>query len=533
MLCAHMDCPEEAKLLLSCLLERQYPEPSSAQSRMSDDVRMLPFNTLATFVKHTENRGYQFHVLSKLLVNGLLPKSWLATKDFGAVWTSVFHSLSIVSPYQNDARTFLAMILPLLCRDRFHTDSLSSALDATLTSAVRTITSMCILHHAEPNSLDLERSVSLRDLLSGILIDCEQRSSTIDYKSVSLIAMSNLVTSSPNDLGVHEVLKILSPILQVILEGAKICGTTELEYQLSQFVSSIARSCGRCTTDKGFVYLKFMLDRLLALIAVNELDFSHLLPRIIVESALTFSRQFPDQRHLDYAVCLETKLQGPPNQARATPNRSNSDTKSSFRWEEGISEWVMATPAMSMKKTGAIKVTSSSDELCDAKIPDEIKMKQPQQVAVLIEKGRAVRKRRASCNRISDLAPASPDMYTDDHDESSPEVALNAGRAPSQSRFSCGGGRRPVAKLRRLGSELLQSQQQWKLFEDESDDELNLSFLSQPESTKVALAELSNSCCSNTQRETKDCSQKSLPRMFSFALPAGEESEDELSFLDD
>lgn len=535
MLCTHTGCLDEAKLLLSSLLERQYPEPDSVQTRMLDDGPMSPLTTLAMFAKHAGNNAYQYRELSKLLARGLLPKSWLATRDFSATWTGIFHSLSIQSPNQQEAKAFLATVLPLLCRDRSCSDELSSALDATLVSGIRIITSMCILQDTNTFSSGAIQLSSLRNLLRGITIDCNDQLPSLDDTNLSIIAVSNLVIPAPLNTSIQKDTKTLSPFIKLIQQARSSTQHAKaFEDRLSNFVCSIARCCGRCATDQGFEHLKIILERVQSLITDDTFDPSHDLRRIAIGCGFTFSQQLPDQNHIQYAEILEAKLQGPLIQPRTSPASVSIRCKPGFRWEEGISEWVTATPAISSKRSMPTACSSVSDDDDSEVQSSRITMLKHPRQTIRAHPGVLTNSTRwSSCNKLFDLVPPSPDAFASEREKPQSGFVCDTDRASWQPIFQNGitrtNARRSVTKTKRFGRGLLQSQQEWKLFDDDSDDELNSSVLSQPDSTIEVLAELRNSDRSKRQPDTKDCSGRSRSQRIIFDFTA--ESEDELSMM--
>lgn len=93
LLCVHTACLDEAEMLISCLLEVIFcPEPKSIHSRACDESTMIPLAVLEKFASYTGRRSFQARQLTGLFVVGKLPVTWLATKEFGRVWTYVIQS---------------------------------------------------------------------------------------------------------------------------------------------------------------------------------------------------------------------------------------------------------------------------------------------------------------------------------------------------------------------------------------------------------------------------------------------------------
>jgi hypothetical protein len=534
----HSACVGEAELLLSSLLDRQYPEPSSVQTHISEIPGMLPLTTLATFVKETGRIGYYYRELSGLFEKGFLPRGWLAVRDFSPIWISVFRTISTTSSDYLDACNFLCHVLPILVNDHTEVDTLLTALDATLASALRTLVSMCILGQGEMPFPERKMPSNPGDLLRRIMMDCGISSSVSSGSGASLVAMSNLVIATIGGLNVRDVSGWHLPLVEIILRGSQDSqATINLERCLSEFVCSIARCCGRCSTDDGFEHLQSTLESLQGMVAIEALDTGHVLRRLVVEAAVAYSQQLPDQKHVRYAEQVETKLLGPPSQPRDSLSDTTSAHTTGFRWEEGISEWVTATPAMDSKKTRMMTYFSSDAESdCESSFKNSLL---PYRKEPMESRGKTVECRRSSPFHSCPVSP-HPDMLNKRNIQAMPVCAnvsdLDSGKLSYQSQPQHAAWqtrtRRPVNKRRRFGDKILSSSQEWRMFED-SDDELSSCSLSQLESTMQVLAESQNS-----RRSSRDPTTVPTKKIFTLAQERTSpstmvnwDSEDELSIL--
>src|ERR1700710_2483484 len=94
-LCIHMGASKEGETLLSSLLSVQnLPAPKSVFTRLGDDEQSRPLSMLWDFVKQQHCFSFQYKVLSSMISNGILPLSWVATKEFGPIWTRGIQALS-------------------------------------------------------------------------------------------------------------------------------------------------------------------------------------------------------------------------------------------------------------------------------------------------------------------------------------------------------------------------------------------------------------------------------------------------------
>lgn len=524
VLCAHTSAPDDAETILTSLLTSiRYPNPKSIHSHIRDDSTFLPLCTLEKFIKYTERACYHHRQLKNLITSGLLSVTWLGTKCFSSVWTSVFRSLSN-DPSNSDATTFMTSILPLLCTARsssiekqedtsLNQSSMPLVLDNTLESVLTTLSAMSMLSSSH------KRIIS--HILRSTIIDCQMVSSHLDSHGVALVVMSNLLASVEAEEEESLVRQLVKSLTEKCHQSLNSQG---LKDRITNFVCSVARCCGRGSSGNGFEYLKIILRRLIAFTDLDNLEESQSLKDIIVDSAFAFQGHVPDEEHVKYAQHIRTQLNGHISQSKASPSISRADSESGFRWEEGINEWVVATPALKLRGAQEIILFSSDDD-SDFETPIRQGMKRRKRPTAPHTKDKV-------CSyRVSDFAPSSPSGLGEDvsgltrkdhqtHDKALPTYCLSQDSVILTKPRS---GGRPTSKLQRLGCDPLCSRQRWKIFEH-SDDEL---YSTSSDSAQLVLLELLNSkkSSSNKQQGTFSILDKPPARL---GTRVQEHSEDEL-----
>jgi len=111
-LCVNISAIDEAQRLLAALLNfAPCPGPQTPY-----DIPSRPLTMLWKFSEYTGRYSFQYRQLSDMVSNHILPVEWLATKEFGPVWTRVVHSLAPSSD-NTDPMDFLELVLTMMSVD--------------------------------------------------------------------------------------------------------------------------------------------------------------------------------------------------------------------------------------------------------------------------------------------------------------------------------------------------------------------------------------------------------------------------------
>jgi hypothetical protein len=404
MLCVDTSFPDDAETLLTSLLKVFiYPDPKSPQSHFRDDPTFLPLLTLEKFTKYTERASYYHRQLTNLITSGSLSVTWLGTKHFASIWTSLFRSLS-TDPFDRGATTFMTSVLPLLCRAQSLSfrkyehlssgqTSMLSVLDTTLTSVLTTLLAMSMLSNSH------RRNIS--HILKSTIIDCQLVSSELHGHGSALIAMASLLAGVEVDDDASFVKQLVRFLAR---KPCQLWNSPGPNDRLLSFVCSVARCCGRGSSGDGFEYLKIILERLMAVASLENPEEACVLQQLVVDSAFVFAGRHPDLMHVQYAQHIVAHVQRFLIQPKASPSKCSASSKIGYRWEEGINEWVMATPAIRLRGGQELGI-SSADSDSDCETPTRLVQKRHRPGNALHFRGR-VRSNRHS--RVSDLAPESP-----------------------------------------------------------------------------------------------------------------------------
>jgi hypothetical protein len=589
-LCVNMSATREAEILLSALLSVGiFPEPKTVFTRFDDDIATRPLSIFWNFVEHRSCFSYQYRQLATMIADGLLPIGWLATKEFVTFWTRTIQEISPDST-NPDAINFLNTVLPMLAAygdSAGRTGRVSETVEAGLLEAVKqafsslltTLSAIVIL--SKENMVPIEETkassssyMEVVTLLQSCLIQWKLcRGSNI---TGTLLAFAILVVES----SYGDPARFDADLVDLLLENLRQTNrSTRLSAALDGlvvFVCSIARCCGRGASNSGFEYLQH-LHMLLEGFGDNKgPGDGQIVQEIIVDSAFAFAQQAPGRKHLEYAARMEAKFHVVKRESMlASPVGSSTGRNSvGFRWEEGISEWVAATPAMSCLKSHKATEYSMDETECDTPSCPSAYRQLPKDSVPIILKARPTdsagldstdqyRNMRLpsspghgsaqtydSYDAEDDFITTSPRSKTDsgtDHCESDDELlpsslqsqTLHANDSFSSTALSWASAssnksicRRYVDRAPRLSRRILRDSLQCQLF-DERDDELS-SFPTSSQSN-MALRDITNlvgaNANANANASTMCRGKRSSERLKSiggFGESLLGESEDEL-----
>lgn len=380
-LCIYSDHYDEAELILSSLLSIcRFPAPESSESLFSDYELHRPLIKVRELVKRTSRNGFEYRQISILVQNGLLPLQWLATSAFTPIWTSLMQDLSL-DYGRADAIYFTNTILPGLVEyvslsDSWSDIELYKACRSTLLSVLTTISSIILLNRefVEKISLQKVEHTTISDTHLMLLKDCCSKTINSHTKENvlqnAILSLACLVTEPDADDTPDFVIDHLYKFDPEMNReaGAEILSslaqkTVSAFNEAVRFISSVARCCGKGASTSGFEYLQHIHQRIEQLITSRGLKMKTYWHGIIVDSAFAFAQLTPGQRYLDYADYLDEKLHADSLRRPESTRKEAHQESKAFRWEEGISAWVTATPATNISKTKSITTNFESDEL--------------------------------------------------------------------------------------------------------------------------------------------------------------------------
>jgi hypothetical protein len=368
-LCVNTSAIDEAQTLLSALLSfKPFPSPKTLY-----DIANRPLNMLWKFTGHTGRSSFQYRQLSAMVSNHILPVEWLATKEFGPVWTGVVHSLS---PHSDnfEALMFLDLALTMLSEVgtspiRGERSTITEAAKNTFCSLLTTLSSVVILSKGAAISRST-KEVGLAheyehvsSLLRSCLVQQSHSKPALDRQS-HLILLANLLVHDKQEISADSDDSLICSLLRYLMRSEEGFVTASAVYtSLIEFICLVARCCGRGVSSSGFEHLEHLHQVIES--SVYDVEGGNILKGVIVDSAFTFAQQVPDHKHIDYATVMDEKFCARrfwgEDSLLSASSRGSEEGRSEFRWEEGIGEWVTATPAIKNSKKCVAEGFSMTD----------------------------------------------------------------------------------------------------------------------------------------------------------------------------
>jgi hypothetical protein len=368
-LCVNTSAFDEAQTLLSTLLTlAPFPGPKTPY-----DIPCRPLAMLWRFAEHTGRYSFQYRQLSDMVSNNILPVEWLATKEFGPVWTRIVHSLA-PSSGNIEAMNFLDLALTMLsvvgtsAVPETH-GSIIEAAKNTFSSLLTILSSVVLLSRGAETSDPMKQSgcsyeyEHVSSLLQSSLAKQSHFNAAFDRPS-PLLLLANLFVHGMDGIMIDlrdSLLRCL--LLQLMQQDASLARPSLMYSSAVEFICLVARCCGRGTSTSGFEHLQHL--HLLVESFIHDIEGGNILKGLIVDSAFAFAQNVPGRKHIDYASVMDRRFRarrfGDEDSPLAGSTTNCEESKTGFRWEEGIGEWVTATPAIPIVRRRLAGASSDSE----------------------------------------------------------------------------------------------------------------------------------------------------------------------------
>lgn len=293
-------------------------------------------------------------LMTELLAQRLVPCSWIVTTSFGNLWSAAVTDMTTKCP-DHGTTDFITLSIEILgtftaAPGRSHADGPNAQARQGYIDALSVLATMSIMGQ---NTLATDLSPEIRSRITKICRRAEiaLRTCLANMKDSPVIkvcrnayllqlalffAKGFLALPTPDDdillANFWPVLK-MRPALSDQLYGGALA-----------LISTIARSCRRRPTDKRpQEYLAQLLDRL-----EQACPKTVSLRKMRIEASFYLAELTGDVADYIYAERLALKTEEDINRITETPAQDRAFA--GFRWDEGISEWITATPLVTRHK---------------------------------------------------------------------------------------------------------------------------------------------------------------------------------------
>ncbi|KAK0621387.1 hypothetical protein B0T17DRAFT_288025 [Bombardia bombarda] len=389
----HMPVTECMGLVDSFVLRQYRPPLTMYDSFVRDDAEFEPILSLMIYISP---RGSSFTVqkLRELLEKGLLPAEWVLLSDLRPIWALAVRLVTEKGPCQ-DVVDFIIATIKVLCRflstprsrlDTGGTETVSQKVRKTLINDIAALTSIALLDQDGPPERTLSnRITTLGKRVQYIIHSCltslqDQQQHSKPHNGQLGIYLLNLCDflSFRTDGSSAAIAASWSEV-QGGGGGRSRGGSSRSsdddndgwarQYDTTMvFISSVAHYCSRGAHVPPNVYFSQICDRLEALPPLTGSPLSNMR----VDGAFCLAEQTGDLRDLAFAESLKLQKEknsssvvrdnndGSPSGSSSNGGDRNEKTLfAGFRWDEGISEWVLIAPDQGPDSAG----TTASKQL--------------------------------------------------------------------------------------------------------------------------------------------------------------------------
>ena len=429
-ICLHYRAFDEAQHLVECIISSMKPLRRSqlTDQRLFARECSVELSTLQYFVTASGRFRFLYQQLATILDRGLLPLEWISTPGMVGCWNGVIRSITQEDEHSRAATILLQTVISMtynernsILNDRIHQTRLqvhgiSNVYDPNSPQSIKSIPSQSLLS-SQPQALAPGKALSgvISDVLTVLCAVSLLRRSTSPASNPSRTL--NLIVVQDIGLRAHQILTIRQldadpspnaitcmehlylPFLAAVLAEDVVAqseatafsrGSSPLDAMAqldcsktvassaASFVCAVAHCCQRATSTDLFDYMQGIIQPLADISTSPNVEKATriLCGRIAVAAAFEYSEETNHPKHLDWALDLEQTTTGTtvdttyrtPNK---TPARRPLTSKSGYRWEEGICEWVAKTPATFWSKPKTIYCASAllSDNEPDGNCP--------------------------------------------------------------------------------------------------------------------------------------------------------------------
>ena len=361
---------------------------------------------------HPESTRTQIRILDSLFDCGRLHITWVATKDVTTTLSRAIRTLAsqrcpedsghIPRFIENivgqmlDARSFCTPevsggIAPLDISSRKGAPTtLFEGAFNTLQSVVTVLTAMAVIPAKQgtqgkydlPGSSRVATTIIER-LATSILHQHQSRmqessgSNGLQRRAcvkLTILASILVITMEQGAIEADAARFTIGTLVSCILCIAQHAPSTiSIMDQISSFISNLAICCGQSLNFNAQDILEDFVHKIAMASAVGPTSHKHFLQQLALETALTFSALAMSREAKMFANKMEKAMSQPGSLPLVSGSvrrpMVSKDQHESYRWEEGLCEWIAATPLPARVGEGRLDIwlqkSQSSSEVCE------------------------------------------------------------------------------------------------------------------------------------------------------------------------
>lgn len=377
-LCAEHGAHKEVDDLLEAFLDRQYPDPSGPDAKFSEDATHRPLTFLWELCLRTGRPGLVLRYYTRLLAGGALPAAWLATEELRPVW-GLAHRLISKSSAAAEAVSFFVASVTTLSRHQTTTgksplqglDVMETRIWETLTRSLAILSAMGTVGEQQLGE-GVHSQVELQNIrivgrnvtytLQACLAELGVRKGRSTRIGGDLLRLASFLSSAYFRSSATPRLRVM---LEAIFDGTAAESDAKAQRRAQEYssivslISCIARTSGHGSSKATHEHLERLCQHLAPLGLTT-----HTLESIKKAGAICLAQQTNNLKDLIYAEKLIAgPVSGSSSEKRQKPPPGQL---MGYRWEETISEWVIASPVAKKKPAARRSLRISSGAIVGA-----------------------------------------------------------------------------------------------------------------------------------------------------------------------
>lgn len=393
----------------------QLRKPSTGSAKLFEVEASASLSTLDLFARRSGRFHVQFRHLATLLDSGCLPIEWISTTDFVTCWKRVIFSISQEEDHSGDASHLLQTAISLsyggvraTASSRIHDLRLDlhsygnahdfeckevadsswptvgsqsggstdhdwapfhsqKSLNARFSGLLIFLCSTIPQPSPAMSSISKEPCNGSTVALRYLAIDAQQAleltqledissQPTFNAERATLLLLADALVGSPRRTYdrniVHAKLAEINVVATIDFKPAG-------EDIYAPFLCAVVQGCERGSPGGAFERLRAFVHELVEVSTSRDIEPAtrKLCDRVAVNTAFEFSEGTGQPKHLEWALDVEDRVAGyhldltsrtPAKTLAQVANRSTSG----YRWEEGLCEWIVKTPALLVRNSG-------------------------------------------------------------------------------------------------------------------------------------------------------------------------------------
>jgi len=329
--------PDDSWELAYALLQRNYPDPQNSQSTFKANDGLRPLAMLSRLSSRPANASHVFRTTSSLVKSRRLPVAWLSTRAFHFFWVlsadEILGECTSIHNLQHISTGITSLCLLCSQSDTHH--SVHRPLQALMT-VIGTIITMALIPGGSPGqkAKGSPAKESRTLVLSRVLHVFQEALLATRGRS------SHEQAGDVLRLGIFFVTMSVDEFEPVRKSAARVEFSPATSQHLGVIAVSltccVARNWGKAVSMPPNQVYSWLFDQLelLQLPSIKNLRRN---------GAFMLARETNDLRDLLFAE-NEQPTVSTLDKMPSAPTTTRQSTFSGYRWEQGISEWVIASP---------------------------------------------------------------------------------------------------------------------------------------------------------------------------------------------